>query len=98
MLRFDWNPAKARLNLLKHGISFEEAETVFLDTYAILFDDPRHSDAEERFYIIGLSRSSRVCIVSHCYRENNGKDEIVRIISARKATKREADVYNRQER
>lgn len=76
----------------KHGISFEEAQTVFEDEYAILFDDPDHSE-EDRFLIIGMTDRKGVCIVSHCYR---GEDEKIRIISARKATKTEQNIYNEQ--
>ena len=76
----------------KHGISFEEAQAVFEDEYAILFDDLDHSE-EDRFLIIGMTDRKGVCIVSHCYR---GEDEIIRIISARKATKTEQSVYNEQ--
>lgn len=77
----------------KHGISFEEAQTVFEDEYAILFDDPDHSEEEDRFLIIGMTDRKGVWIVSHCYR---GEDEKIRIISARKATKTEQNVYNEQ--
>lgn len=87
---FEWDENKNRINRKKHGISFEEAETVFEDEAAILFDDPDHSAEEERFLIIGTSRTEKICIVSHCYR---GADDIIRIISARKATKREQNVY-----
>lgn len=76
----------------KHGISFEEAQTVFEDEYTILFDDPDHSE-EDRFLIIGMTDRKGVCIVSHCYR---GEDEKIRIISARKATKTEQNIYNEQ--
>ncbi len=93
MIHFEWDELKNRINKAKHGISFEEAATVFYDTNAILFDDPNHSIREERFLILGISRKAHTCIVSHCYR---GKDEIIRIISARKATKREREVYNGQ--
>lgn len=77
----------------KHGISFEEAQTVFEDEYAILFDGPDHSEEEDRFLIIGMTDRKGVWIVSHCYR---GEDEKIRIISARKATKTEQNVYNEQ--
>ena len=77
----------------KHGISFEEVQAVFEDEYAILFDDPDHSEEEDRFLIIGMTDRKGVCIVSHCYR---GEDEKIRIISARKATKTEQNVYNEQ--
>ena len=89
-MRFEWDPNKNEKNKKKHGISFEEAKTVFFDEYAILFDDPDHSDVEERFLILGLSQRENLCIVSHCYR---GADELIRIISARKATKSETAFY-----
>lgn len=95
MIHFEWDELKNRINKAKHGISFEEASTVFYDTNAILFDDPSHSAREDRFLIIGISRKAHVCIVSHCYR---GEDETIRIISARKATKRETEAYNGQGR
>ena len=91
---FEWNEIKNRLNIKKHGNSFDEASSVFYDTNAILFDDPEHSSDEDRFLIIGISKNLRTCIVSHCYRS---EDEIIRIISARKATKREVDAYNNHE-
>ena len=87
---FEWDEAKNRTNQRKHGVSFEDAESVFVDDDAILFDDPDHSEFEERFLIIGTSYKKGVCIVSHCYRE---QDEKIRIISARKATKTERGVY-----
>ena len=95
-MRFEWDPNKNELNRKKHGISFEEAQTVFYDEYAILFDDPDHSEEEDRFLILGFTQRERLCIVSHCYR---GADEIIRIISARKATKTESAFYsdNRRE-
>ncbi|MBR2543328.1 BrnT family toxin [Candidatus Saccharibacteria bacterium] len=94
MIQFEWDNFKNRLNIAKHKVSFEEASTVFYDTNAILFDDPSHSMSEERFLILGLSRKARICIVSHCYRKN---DEVIRIISARRATKSEIDYYNGRE-
>ena len=87
---FEWDPAKNEINKKKHHISFEEAQTVFYDDNAILFDDPDHSLEEERFLIIGLTKTTKLCIVSHCYR---GQDQVIRLISARKATKNEANVY-----
>lgn len=92
-LRFEWDENKNAINQRKHGVSFEEAETVFCDEEAIVFDDPVHSQEEERFLIIGLTKETRLCIVSHCYRQN---DAIVRIISARKATKKETAYYKKQ--
>ena len=87
---FEWDENKNQINQKKHGISFEDAKTVFEDELAILFDGPDHSAEEDRFLIIGMSRTEKICIVSHCYR---GADEIIRIISARKATKGEQNVY-----
>jgi hypothetical protein len=93
MFTFDWDESKNQINQKKHGISFEEARTVFLDEAAILFDDPEHSDDEDRFLLLGMSEDANVCIVCHCYRES---DTVIRIISARKATKKEADRYVRR--
>ena len=93
-ISFEWDEIKNHQNIKKHGISFSEATSVFYDSNAILFDDPDHSREEDRFLIIGISEKLHLCIVSHCYREN---DNIIRIISARKATKREVDAYNNQE-
>ena len=89
-LRFDWDPDKASMNLNKHDVSFEEAQTVFMDERAILFDDPDHSLEEERFLILGISQKLRLLIVSHCIRESG---DVIRLISARKATTREAKQY-----
>ena len=88
-MRFEWDPRKARTNAEKHGISFEEARTVFYDDNARLIDDPDHSDGEERFILMGISGNLRVLTVCHCYRD----DDIIRIISARKATKHEKNYY-----
>ena len=92
MIRFDWDEHKNILNQKKHGISFDEAKTVFGDETAILFDDPVHSEREERFLLLGMSKEVNVCIVCHCYRES---DTVIRIISARKATKKEKERYVR---
>ncbi len=92
MIIFDWDENKNQINQKKHGISFEEAETVFWDDTAILFDDPVHSEDEERFLLLGMSEGSNVCMVCHCYRES---DTVIRIISARKATKKEEERYVR---
>ena len=91
-LDFLWDEEKNRKNIKKHGISFEEAATVFYDEDAIVFDDPEHSIDENRFLIIGVSSTDKLCIVSHCYKE----DGIIRIISARLAVKSEKDYYNKQ--
>ena len=82
MYYFDWDENKNRINLEKHGITFEEASTVFFDDRAILFDDPEHSIDEDRFLLLGMSETAKVCIVCHCYRES---DTVIRIISARQA-------------
>jgi hypothetical protein len=89
---FDWDENKNQINQQKHGIDFDEASSVFLDENAILFDDPEHSDHEERFLLLGMSEAANVCIVCHCYRES---DAVIRIISARKAMKKEVDRYVR---
>ena len=87
---FEWDNAKNKINLKKHGIDFKEAQTVFYDDRSIVFDDPDHSNDESRFIILGMSIKSNICIVCHCYRQ---EDEIIRIISARKATKNEVNTY-----
>jgi uncharacterized DUF497 family protein len=92
-LRFAWDARKETQNRRKHGVSFTEAETVFSDEHALLVDDPEHSDQEDRFALLGLSASLRTLVVVHCYREH---EAVIRIISARKATRRERDVYNRR--
>lgn len=88
-ISFEWDANKNEANIQKHGMSFEEAVTVFDDSFAILFDDPDHSYGEERFLIIGVSCETKICIVSHCYRNGN----VIRIISARQATKNEKLFY-----
>jgi uncharacterized DUF497 family protein len=90
MIKFEWNPEKDSLNRNKHGISFEEAKTVFYDEKAVMIHDPEHSIDEERFIMLGVSVVSRIIVVVHCYRE---EDKIIRIISARKATKKESTQY-----
>ena len=92
-LGFGWDPDKAAQNRRKHGVSFEEAQTIFSDEFAILIDDPDHSGEEDRFLLLGLSVKLRTLVVAHCYRK---ADDIVRIISARKATREERDIYNRR--
>ena len=92
MYYFDWDENKNRINLEKHGITFEEASTVFFDDRAILFDDPEHSMDEDRFLLLGMSETAKVCIVCHCYRES---DTVIRIISARQATRKEEERYVR---
>ncbi len=87
---FDWDKSKASLNKRKHGVSFEEAVTVFYDDDALEFHDPDHSEDEDRFFMVGLSFRTRVLLVSHCVR---GSGSFIRIISARKANKQEAQKY-----
>lgn len=89
-LKFEWDERKATANVKKHGVSFEEAKTVFFDERAKLIDDPEHSDDEERFVLMGLSSSLRVMVVCHCYRSAGN---VIRIISARKATTHESKYY-----
>ncbi len=90
MYIFDWDENKNQINQKKHGIDFDEASSVFYDERAILFDDPEHSEWEERFILLGMSNAANACMVCHCYRES---DTVIRIISARKATKKEAERY-----
>jgi uncharacterized protein len=89
-IEFAWDPRKARSNLAKHGVSFEEARTVFLDENARLIDDPDHSHEEERFVLLGYSFQARCLIVNHCYRES---ESVIRLISARHANPSEAELY-----
>ena len=91
-LRFEWDPKKAALNLRKHGVSFEDAQSVFSDENGLLIDDPDHSEKEDRFVLLGLSHSLRLLVVVHCYR-SEGK--VIRIISARKADAQERSIYPR---
>lgn len=89
-LHFEWDRRKASANEKKHGVSFEEAKSVFSDERAKLIDDPDHSEDEARFILLGLSSALRVLVVCHCYR---GEGNVVRIISARKATAKESKFY-----
>ena len=89
-LQFDWDERKNTSNKKKHGVSFEEAQTAFHDSNARLISDPDHSDDEDRFILLGMSERFRILVTCHCYREN---DSIIRIISARKATKKEIRTY-----
>jgi len=91
MIKFEWDEAKALKNIEKHGISFEEASSVFYDDFAVQFYDVEHSELEEdRFLILGISNSSRLLMVCHCEKKSG---EVLRIISARKATKNEQKFY-----
>lgn len=87
---FEWDEQKNAINKIKHGISFEEACSVFQDSRALVIPDPDHSDDEERFVILGLSERLNILVVCHCYRN---EEQTIRIISARKATKTERRYY-----
>lgn len=89
-LHFEWDDRKAAANAKKHGVSFEEARSVFVDERAKLIDDPDHSEDEERFVLLGLSSTLRLLLVCHCYRSEGN---VIRIISARKASANEAKSY-----
>lgn len=89
-IRFDWDENKNDINKKKHDVSFEEATSVFYDSEALIIPDPDHSIDEERFLILGYSFQLKLLVVCHCYREN---DEVIRIISARKATNNERKWY-----
>lgn len=89
-LRFEWDERKNRSNKKKHGVSFEEARSVFLDENARLIDDPDHSEDEDRFVLMGISEVLRVLVVCHCYRKDGS---VIRIISARRADTEERSSY-----
>jgi len=91
-ISFTWDDRKSRENQRKHGVSFEEAESVFFDERAREYFDPDHSDEEDRFLLVGRSYGLRMLLVCHCYREN---ERVIRIISARRATRTERSVYQR---
>lgn len=82
MIKFEWDDNKSQINIKKHGISFEEASSVFYDEDSLIIGDDEHSETEDRFILIGFSFKANLLVVCHCYRE---KDSIIRIISARKA-------------
>jgi uncharacterized DUF497 family protein len=94
-LKFEWDQAKDRANVKRHGVSFAEAHTVFYDEEAIQFFDPDHSEDEDRFILLGLSLKARVLVVCHCIRES---ETVIRIISARKADKDEEQEYWKRRR
>ena len=87
-LRFEWDPQKAKRNLKKHGISFEEAATVFGDALSMTIADPLHSTVEQRWVTLGLTHRERLVVVVHTNRGST-----IRLISARKATRREKRTY-----
>jgi hypothetical protein len=88
---FDWNAKKHEINKRKHRISFFEATTAFKDENALIMEDEYHSEYEERFVLLGLSKTINLLVVCHCYREN--EESVIRIISARKANKKEEQKY-----
>ena len=90
MIRFEWDEKKNETNIKKHGISFEEASSVFQDEESLIISDENHSQEEDRFILIGFSFKANLLVVCHCYRE---KDSIIRIISARKADRNERKQY-----
>ena len=89
-IQFEWDDSKNKTNIQKHQISFEEAESAFYDPHARIIEDTEHSNIEDRFILLGLSKNLKLLIVCHCYRSS---DEIIRIISARRATKLESTNY-----
>ena len=89
-VRFEWDENKNKANIKKHKISFDEAKSVFFDENARVISDPEHSVTEERYIILGISKKLKLLVVVHAYRKN---DEVIRIISARKATKSESKYY-----
>jgi hypothetical protein len=94
-LRVEWDPRKAAANQRKHGVSFAEAWSVFLDEDAILIADPEHSESEDRFILLGLSAEWRLLVVVHGHRE---PEDVIRLISARKADRQEQQTYTRRRR
>jgi len=89
-MRFAWDPVKAATNAKKHKVTFEVARTVFYDDFAVQFFDEERSTAEDRFLLLGMSSDARLLLVCHCEREDG---DVIRIISARKATEKEAQYY-----
>ena len=92
MIKFDWDASKAALNLKKHGVSFQEAQSAFYDDFAMQFFDEDHSESENRFLLLGMSSGANLLLICHCERANGG---VIRLISARKATKRESTFYGK---
>lgn len=91
-MKFEWDKRKNLINKRKHGVSFEEAKTAFFDENGIVIPDPAHSDSEDRFILLGRSEVLRILVICHCYRADN---EIIRIISARKANQNERKQYGK---
>jgi len=95
MLSFEWDEGKSSANKKKYGVSFEESQPVFFDEDAIEYDDPEHSDEEDRFILVGRSYQLRILVVCHCFRRSSS---VIRIISARKATRRERRAHTEKSR
>jgi uncharacterized protein len=89
-MRFEWDPVKAASNARKHKVTFDMARSVFFDDFAVQFFDQEHAADEDRFLLLGMSSDARLLLVCHCEREDG---DVIRIISARKATDREAQYY-----
>ena len=94
--QFEWDPIKARQNSRQHRVSFERAATVFLDPNALSVFDEQHSQDEERWVTLGLDRTGTLLVVCHTYREETATSAMIRLISARKASKNEAKQYERK--
>ncbi len=92
MIKFEWDTAKAVTNIKKHGVSFEEAKSVFFDDFAVQFFDQDNSDTEDRFLMLGMSNETNLLLICHCERDDGNT---IRVISARKATKNESENYQR---
>ena len=90
MIRFEWDASKEASNRKKHGVAFEEAQSVFYDDFAVQFFDDKNSEHEERFLILGYSNRSRILLICHCEQESGN---LIRIISARRATSKERKLY-----
>ena len=92
-MRFEWDSNKEQINIKKHKVSFQEAKTVFYDENALLIPDPGHSNDEDRFIILGMSSSIKELVVSFCERHAEDEEELIRIISSRKADRDEKIQY-----
>jgi len=92
MIKFEWNTVKAVTNVKKHGVSFEEAKSVFFDDFALQFFDQENSDTEDRFLMLGISNETNILLICHCERDDGNT---IGLISARKATKNESKNYQR---
>jgi len=92
MIKFEWDTAKAVTNIKKHGVSFEEAKSVFFDEFAVQFFDQNNTDSEDRFLMLGMSNETNLLLICHCERDDGNS---IRVISARKATKNESKSYQR---